>query len=417
MTKSDTNSFTKKAMEIWGNKYDYSLVDYISAREKIKIIYNGWVFEQTPDNHLRGKECEKRWDTKRFIFESKKIHGTKYDYSLVKFKNMNSPVRLLLEGEVWLQTPCKHLMGRQIDRGRIIRTTDEFIKDSKRVWDDKYDYSLVDYKGSHVPVKIIYNGKIYRQKPCQHLMGMKCERDIIRNSEDFIRKAIDRYGNKYDYSLVEYKGIDKKVKIIYNNEVFEQKAGAHLYAKGLVEKRINKKTTSIFINESNSVHDFLYDYSKVDYINNHTKVIIICKKHGEFLQTPGSHLQGSGCPFCMESSGEKEISKFLRKNNINFIREHRFSECRGKKHKLPFDFYIPMMRTCIEFDGKQHFQPMDFFGGKKSYDDLKINDKIKSEYCEDNYIDLIRIRYDQIENIHQILWENLKNRIHFCGKV
>ena len=69
------------------------------------------------------------------------------------------------------------------------------------------------------------------------------------------------------------------------------------------------------------------------------------------------------------------------------------------------------MRTCIEFDGKQHFQPMEFFGGMKAFESLKINDKIKSDYCEDNYIDLIRIRYDQIDDIHQILWDNLKNRI------
>lgn len=74
------------------------------------------------------------------------------------------------------------------------------------------------------------------------------------------------------------------------------------------------------------------------------------------------------------------------------------------------------MRTCIEFDGKQHFQPMEFFGGVEAFEKIKINDKIKSDYCEDNYIDLIRIRYDQEDDIHQILWNNLKNKIKILHK-
>jgi hypothetical protein len=69
------------------------------------------------------------------------------------------------------------------------------------------------------------------------------------------------------------------------------------------------------------------------------------------------------------------------------------------------------MRTCIEFDGEQHFHPVSHFGGIMAYESLKINDKIKNDYCEDNYISLIRIRYDQIDDIYRILWDNLKNHI------
>jgi len=76
--------------------------------------------------------------------------------------------------------------------------------------------------------------------------------------------------------------------------------------------------------------------------------------------------------------------------------------------ELPFDFYIPSARTCIEFDGKQHFYPIEHFGGLKTYERLKINDKIKNDYCEDNYINLIRIRYDQMDNIEKLLSDNLK---------
>jgi hypothetical protein len=410
MTKLNTELFTKKAKEIWGDKYDYSLVEYVSARDKVKIIYQDWIFEQSPDNHLRGKECEKRWDTERFIHEAKKIHGDKYDYSLVQFKNMNTHISLLLNGKIYEQTPYKHLMGREIEKGIKLKNTEEFIMDARKVWGDKYDYSLVDYTGCFNPIKIIFKNKIYEQTPTQHLMKMRCERNTIKNQDDFLKKCKEKHGDKYDYSLVEYKGIEKKVKIIYEGKIFEQKAGAHLYA-GLVEKRILTRTTESFIHESNNTHDYKYDYSKVVYVNNHNKVIIICPIHGEFLQRPSSHLKGHGCNSCMESKGEKEICRFLKKHKINFIREHRFDECRGKKYKLPFDFYLPSFRTCIEFDGIQHFKPLPFFGGEQAFESLKINDKIKQTYCEDNFIELIRIRFDQEDNISSILWNSLKNKM------
>ena len=69
------------------------------------------------------------------------------------------------------------------------------------------------------------------------------------------------------------------------------------------------------------------------------------------------------------------------------------------------------MRTCIEFNGIHHFQPFEYFGGSKTLDILKQNDKIKSDYCEDNFLNLIRIKYDQINIVDEILWENLKSFI------
>ncbi len=406
MKKLSTEDFILKSKQIWGEKYDYSLSEYKDIKSKIKIIYDGWIFLQKAEDHLLGKCCELRWDTARFIHESKKIHGDFYDYDEVVFKNMNTPVVIKKNNVEYLQIPAKHLSGHKPERIRRLITTKEFIDKSKGVWGYKYDYSLVDYKGSHVDVLIKYNGEIFRQKPIQHLLGYKCERDTIRNKEDFLRKCIQRHGDKYDYSLVEYKGMDKKIKIIFGGEVFEQKASAHLYL-GSCEKVKKKKTTELFIREGNEIHNNLYNYSKVNYINNQTKVIIVCNIHGEFEQVPTSHLGGTGCPNCRESKGEKRIVNFLTRHNIQFQRQKKFDDCVGKRYKLPFDFYIPSKRTLIEFDGIQHFQPTEHLGGLKAYEQLKINDKIKNDYCEENYINLIRIRYDQINKIEEILKSNL----------
>lgn len=404
----NTEDFILKSKKIWGDKYDYSLVEYENIKSKVKIIYNDWIFEQKAEDHLLGKSCELRWDTNRFIHESKKIHLDEYDYSKVEFINMKSKIIIIKDGIEYTQTPSKHLMGRKPDRQFKLRTNEEFIELSRSVWGYKYDYSLVDYKGSHIEVLIRYKDNIYRQKPIQHILGFKCERNTVRNQDDFLKKCQERHGDKYDYSLVEYKGIDKKIKIIFNGDIYEQKAGAHLYSDGLVENVIKRKTTDEFIKESIEVHENKFDYSKVNYINNHSKVIIICRIHGEFRQVPTSHLKGHGCTRCVESKGEKRISDYLDTHNIEYQRQKKFKDCIGIKYQLPFDFYIPSLRLCIEFDGIQHFQPVDYFGGIESYEKLKSNDKIKEDYCEDNFINLIRIKYDQISRINEILSKSIR---------
>jgi hypothetical protein len=154
-----------------------------------------------------------------------------------------------------------------------------------------------------------------------------------------------------------------------------------------------------FIEKSRQIHNNKYDYSKVLYYNTFKDVIIICKKHGEFLQKPNSHVRKCGCPRCNESRGEVLVRKILDKLKISYEREKKFENCKNMTY-LPFDFYLPEYNYCIEFDGIQHYKEMEFFGGKESFEKLKINDDIKDQYCIDNNIKLIRIRYDEdIENI------------------
>ena len=226
------------------------------------------------------------------------------------------------------------------------------------------------------------------------------------NQEYFIYKAKKIWKDEFDYSLVEYKNCKEKVKIIFNktNEVFEQSPESHLIC---LPEGLNKvNSTKKFIIESNIIHDNKFSYDKTNYINTKTKVIITCPIHGDFNQIPNSHLRGYGCSLCSESKGEKKINKFLTENNILFERQKKFEDCKNI-FCLPFDFYIPSLRICIEFDGIQHYKPLDFFGGQEAFEKTKINDNIKNDYCEDNYINLIRIRYDKIEDIEYILKKSL----------
>ncbi len=98
------------------------------------------------------------------------------------------------------------------------------------------------------------------------------------------------------------------------------------------------------------------------------------------------------CGCLKESNGEYYIRVFLESCNIDFIQQYKFSDCRNKL-PLPFDFYLPQQNICIEYDGQQHFEVVDFFGGKNGFEYRKNNDRIKNNYCKSHNIKLLRIPY------------------------
>jgi len=416
--KYNRDFFIKKSIDKWGDKYDYSLIGENTINGKVKIIHKetGIIYYQSTHGHLKcaPEKIQRRSNTEEFIKKSNKVHDFKYDYSLVNYTISSNKVKIICNkhGE-FLQVANSHIMGLGCKKcgdeiGLEKRdyttkySTDEFISESKSIWGNKYDYSLVKYVNARTKVKIIYDGIIYEQLPMGHF---KYPVEGFLDNNIFLIKAKRKWGDKYDYSLVEFMSTKIPVKIVYNNIIYEQLPHNHLiYAPELR----NKVTQEEFISKAEIIHNKKYNYNLVKYVNDRKRVIIICKHHGEFLQTPNVHLRGSGCKKCNESFGEKEISNFLNNNSILYEREHKFNNCRNI-YPLRFDFYIPSIRTCIEFDGIQHFQPVGHFGGLKAYESLKINDKIKNDYCEDNYINIIRIRYDQIDDIYQILWNNLKS--------
>ena len=347
-----------------------------------------------------------------FLKKARDIHGYKYQYLNLSDKVLSTDIIDIMYNEVlYKQRVVKHItLKRCPEKNTNIKTTNQFILECKERWGDKYDYSLTEYKGALKKVKIIYQGQIFEQVASLHLNGAQPE---FRNktTENFIRKSKLVHGDKYDYRYVNFKSSQQVVQIGYNDVFYLQTPENHLSGNCPENRCLSeRKSTIVFIKESNLVHDFKYSYVKTDYIKNQIKVIITCPIHGDFNQRPLSHLQGMGCPSCNDSKGEREIAKFLDKYGIVYDRQKKFIGCRNV-FELPFDFYIPSMRICIEFDGRQHYEPIGYFGGVSTFEKLKVNDKIKNDYCEDNYINLIRIKYDQENIIWEILWDNLKSFI------
>lgn len=166
------------------------------------------------------------------------------------------------------------------------------------------------------------------------------------------------------------------------------------------------KTTVDFIDEikDKSVNTIIIG----EYTGLYNKIKCQCKKCGNVWDTtPASLKNGSGCPVCAFSHGERKIANLLNVNGIKYETQKTFDDCRHKQ-KLKFDFYLPAINVAIEFDGQQHFYPVDFANkgnkwAEQAYDKNILRDKIKNNYCTENNISLIRIPYYDYENIEAIL--------------
>jgi hypothetical protein len=168
---------------------------------------------------------------------------------------------------------------------------------------------------------------------------------------EFIQKAEHVHSSRYDYSLVKYKSVSTKVVITcHNHGEFHQTPNSHLNGAGCPEcvkadsrNRYAKKQAEILA-EFISVHGNKYDYSKVKYVNTHTKVQMLCKDHGEFLQTPNSHLRGRGCRLCsfkgISDRQFKTTDDFI--NKANEVHNSTYSYIKSKYSNS----YYPIVITC-----------------------------------------------------------------------
>lgn len=349
-----------------------------------------------------------------FINECLLIHGDIYDYSLIDYKNNKTKIKInCKEHGIFEQFPQDHLKGHGCPycSGNKNYTKDEFIKRSIEIYGDKHDYSIVNYTNNKSIIEIICKEHgVFKVRPDIYLQkrgGCKKCSNVVFDTSSFIEKSNLIHKNLYIYDLSDYKGNEIKLKIYCKKHgYFEQTPHSHLSGSGCPNCMKNKKITNDdFIRRSIETHNDLYEYDKTEYKNCSTDVIIKCKKHGYFKQNPYTHLQGSGCRLCNNSKGEENISKCLKKFKIFFEREKKFKNCRNIL-ELPFDFYLPEHKICIEFDGEQHFKEKI---GRFDFEKIKINDEIKNNYCSENNIDLIRIPYYDISKIEKIIIEKIIN--------
>jgi hypothetical protein len=308
---SSNDQFIDKAIKIHGNKYSYLLSEYKNNKSNIKILcpIHG-EFVQQAAAHLRGANCPScsRKTEKiagEFFNKVNQLYKNKYDYSLSKYKNNREKIIIIcpIHGQFTRQ-PCKHLVGYGCSR---------------------------------------------------------CGKYAKLSNNYFIERAVELHGDKYDYSNINITSNKSIARIICKiHGEFNQEAGSHLKGSGCSGCSGTKKLdTNIFIKRSKKIHGDKYDYSLSKYVGINKKVKIICKEHGEFLQIANNHMLGGGCPKCGVSCSKDEISWIKSFNNLNIISGYDKLIINNKKLKP--DGFDPTTNTVYEFYGDYwHGNPKKF---------------------------------------------------------
>lgn len=308
----------------------------------------------------------------------------------------------------------------------------EFKEKSEKIHKDEsgqplYIYPEQEYTNRRTDM-IIYCCKhdyYFLLTPAEHYRGRGCSKCGIEKSHNklkdtfdiFKKKANKKHFNQYNYPEQIYTNNKQEVIITCKlHGEFKQLAYLHLKGCGCqkcgFEKMVrNQNTLTIddFIKRSKLIHGDKYDYQQSTYINIYTKIKIYCKECDEFFtQIPYVHLNGHGHEKCSKrtSKGENKIMKILNENKIEFIHQYKYKDCRNI-NILSFDFYLPKYNCCIEYDGRFHFESVDYFGGDEKLKYTQKNDNIKNSYCEYNNINLIRIHH-KIKDVEHFLIRKLK---------
>ena len=306
MKRYTQEGFIKKCTEIHKGKYDYSKTVFTGVKDKVCIIcpIHG-EFWQNAHDHIQGHGCRKcggtnPLTTEEFIRRAREEHGDKYDYSKVNYVDAQTKVCIICHehGKFW-QLPINHVNGQGCPKCHgVCNSTEDFIHNARKVHGDKYDYSKTEYVASKMPVTIICpeHGE-FQQMPVKHLSGHGCPKCGLESrrkkqfltQDEFIEKAKQVHGDKYDYSKVEYKSMINKIRII-------------------------------------------------------------CPEHGEFWQRPVDHVNEHGCPKCgqLMSKCEDEIYGFL----LIFLKsEEIIRHDRKILDGREIDIYIPSKKVGIEYNG------------------------------------------------------------------
>ena len=360
--KKTTEEFKKEVYDLVKNEYEV-LGEYINANTYIAMKHNkcGHIYSVTPSKFLCGRRCPECFGIKKKTSEGfkKEVYDlVKDEYEVLgKYTGNKNKIEIKHNkcGHAYMVIPSNFLL--QDSRcpecfGTHLKTTEEFKKEVYDLVEDEYEV-LDEYVNSYTPINMKHNKceYVYPVRPSSFLRGSRCPECFgthLKTTEQFKKEVYEKVGDEFEV--------------------------------------LGK------------------------YINNKTPLEI---KHSEcgctYLIRPNDFLRRYRCPKCSSRKGESAIIKILEKYNITYLHNKPYSGCKYKS-LLRFDFLIfdnNNLKLICEFDGEQHFKPVEIYKGEDGFLETQVRDEIKNRYCSDNQIPLLRIPYWEFDNIDVILCREL----------
>lgn len=373
----NTESFSNKVNELTDGEY-VLLGEYTKSHDKTTLKHNKCrtVFKMAPHDFLNGQRCPK--------------------CAMKKRKN-----------------------------NKRRKTYEQFAKEIDELTNGEYTVEP-PYVNSKTKMTFTHKkcGTTFEMKPNSFLYGHRCPvcsrksstKKRTKTQEQFVKEVDDCYGKGQYTVLGTYVNADTLILVRHNvcGNKYEARPADLIRDHGCQKCAYQVRSTKIGVNQRSSLKDVKKEIKDIlgsnyvvltkdeDYKGNRQKIAIKHLKCGHTYRVAFKDIQRShtGCPYCAKlkiSKGERIIkslllNKFNLKEGVDFYYGYIVPDLRDINN-LHLDFWFPERNLAIEYDGKQHFMPINHFGGIASYNIVRKHDQMKDQYCKENYIKLIRISY------------------------
>ncbi|AIZ94631.1 hypothetical protein LfeInf_005 [Lactobacillus phage LfeInf] len=346
MRRKTNDQFQQEVYDLVRDEYIF-LDTYINKRTKIKVKHNkcGHIYKVRPGAFIRGSRCpycsvKAKKTNAQFKQEVYALVGDEYTF-LDKYVNDNTKIRVKHNkcGNIYGVRPTNFLRGTRCPycAGIIKKTDKQFRQEVYALVGDEYTF-LDKYVNAGTKIRVKHNkcGTEYKVTPINFLRGTRCPHCY---------------------------GTPKKTNVQFRQEVYD------------------------------IVGD---DYTFLEpYVDSFTKLKVKHNKCGNIYEVrPIYFLSGNRCPYCNSPKGETVITKLLDTLNIDYEYQKTFPDLKYKSY-LSYDFYIPSQSILIEYQGIQHYQPIDHFGGDDQFTIQQKHDQMKLDYAKSHGYNLIAVPYTE----------------------
>jgi formate dehydrogenase assembly factor FdhD len=373
-----------------------------------------------PSRVLKGAGCklcktekyklQKTKSHEDYVNEVKSIHSDNIEV-LGKYIDAKTPIlhKCLIHEIEWNSAPTNVLKGNSCQKcghekigNKLRKSNENYIHELKQINPNISPLENYIQANQAILHKCIIDDYEWKVMPSTLLSGggcPKCANNLKKTTEEYIAEV--NAVNPNIEVIDEYININTKILHRCKKHDIQWKVVPNSILKGFGCYKCGKEKLSSLLSLSHEEYVKKLKEKNPNiivlgtYINNRTPIMHKCLIDDcEWMSRPGNILSGCGCPKCNKSKGESNIEFWLQLNKINYVPQKIFNDCRDIK-PLPFDFYLSDYNACIEYDGEQHFRPIEFFGGKEGFEKRQYHDNIKNEYCKNNGISLLRIPYNK----------------------
>ena len=395
----------------------YKLISkkYINSHTNIEMqCHCGHIFKMNFANFKFGQRCPRCAGVEKFTYEEVKRHVESLDYKLLSEEYINSQSKLLVgcnKGHIFEISYHNFKQGGRCPK--CLGKNWEYEEVKNYIENLEYELLSQEYRVASDKLKLkCKEGHIFEMTFSKFKQGQGCK--ICANKRNgeklkFSYMYVKEYIENHGYKLLSDTYSSSKEKLML------QCPKGHMFEMTFENFKMGCRCTVCFNLSRGNTLRHSYEYVKEyvenvgyrllskDYKNDTYKITLMCDVGHIFKISFAKFKHGRRCPICSnKSNGEIRIKEFLEKYKLNYTQQYKFDDCKFK-NTLPFDFYLIDYNTLIEYDGIQHFEIIDFFGGFDGFVSTKIRDTVKNIYCRDNNIPLIRIPYWEFDDIEDIL--------------